>query len=66
VWGLEATPDGKLLIAGNFSSVDGLPSTRALAKLDPATMAIDPTFAMDITRTGGLRPMGRALTIKGD
>lgn len=66
VWALQATPDGKLLVAGNFSSVDGIAGTTALFKLDPATMSVDPAFSLAITRNAGLRPIGRALTFKGD
>ncbi len=66
VWALQKTPDGKLLVAGNFSSVDGIAGTAALFKLDPATMALDPAFSLALTRNAGLRPIGRALTVKGD
>ncbi len=37
VFDLAATPDGKLLVAGNFTNIDGVPNTAGLAEIDPTT-----------------------------
>jgi hypothetical protein len=65
VWALKATPDGKLLVAGNFSSYNGVAGTAAIVKVDPATGQPAAGFSLSLSRTGA-RVMGRALTIKDD
>ncbi len=37
VFDLAATPDNKLLVAGNFTNIDGVASTQGLAEIDPDT-----------------------------
>jgi len=44
VWDIAATPDGKLIVAGEFTSVNGVANTRYLAALNPATGAVLPTW----------------------
>jgi hypothetical protein len=39
VWDLQGTPDGRLIVGGEFSSVNGQPATAAIAALDPRTGA---------------------------
>jgi chitodextrinase len=39
VWDLQATPDGKLVVGGEFTSVNGVVGVNGLAKLDPVTGA---------------------------
>ena len=39
VWDLQATPDGKLVVGGEFTSVNGVVGVNGLAKLDPITGA---------------------------
>ncbi|MCC6225072.1 MAG: hypothetical protein IT195_01520 [Microthrixaceae bacterium] len=52
VWDLGVTAAGKLVIGGDFTSVNGDPSTGALAMLDPATGQLDPTWRVHLTRSG--------------
>ncbi|HZB51643.1 MAG TPA: fibrinogen-like YCDxxxxGGGW domain-containing protein [Mycobacteriales bacterium] len=61
VWDLAASPDGKLLVGGAFSSVNGVANTTGLAKLDPATGAVDPRWRATIS--GGTRV--RAIDVQG-
>ena len=44
---LEEAPNGKLLIGGEFTSVNGV-ARAGLAMLDPVTGATDPTFAASV------------------
>ncbi len=37
VFDLVASPDGKLIVAGNFTNINGAPNTSGLAKIDPIT-----------------------------
>ena len=37
VWDIAMTEDGKLIVAGDFTSVNGAPNTQGLAALDPET-----------------------------
>ncbi|HEX8094458.1 fibrinogen-like YCDxxxxGGGW domain-containing protein [Jatrophihabitans sp.] len=39
VWDLQATPDGKLVVGGEFTSVNGVVGMNGLAELDPVTGA---------------------------
>ena len=43
VWGLALASDGQLFVGGEFTSINGL-SRRGVAKIDPITGAVDPTF----------------------
>ncbi len=61
VWDMITTADGKLVIAGDFTNVNGAPNTSGMAKLDPATGQVDPTFKANFTKTNGARPLVRAL-----
>jgi hypothetical protein len=65
VWALKATPDGKLLVAGNFSSYNGAPNTAGLVKIDPNTGQLVPGFSLKLTGSPS-RVMGKALDFKGD
>ena len=65
VWALQATPDGKLLVGGNFASFNGVANTAGLAKMDPATGTVASGFNLKLT-ANNVRTMGRSLTIKGD
>jgi hypothetical protein len=40
VWDILGTADGRLIVAGEFTSVNGAPNTRGLAALDPVTGAV--------------------------
>ena len=51
VWAMTMTDDGKLIVGGDFSSVDGLPDTSGLVALDPFTGEVIPTWRANITHT---------------
>jgi hypothetical protein len=53
VWDVLLTPDGKLIIAGDFTSVNGVANTRGLAALDPTTGAVVSGWKARISRVGG-------------
>jgi hypothetical protein len=65
VWAIEPSPDGKLFIGGDFTSVNGV-TVNHLVKLDPATGLVDPTFAPTITVGGNVTDLrmvaGRLIT----
>ncbi len=65
VWDLKATDDGKLLVAGQFSNVNGDADTAALAMLDPITGDVDPNWRVGIGLTGSSdRALVRTLDIQ--
>jgi hypothetical protein len=67
VWDMGVTAAGKLIISGDFTNVNGDPKTSAIAMLDPATCQLDPTWRVNILRTGTtLRPLVRAFDIGPD
>jgi chitodextrinase len=63
VWDLQALPDGRLAVGGEFTSINGEAGTSALAVLDATTGAVSPTFRADITypNTSGLSVQVKAL-----
>ncbi|QXC59138.1 hypothetical protein KSP35_12005 [Aquihabitans sp. G128] len=65
VWDMTLTDDGKLIIGGDFTSVDGVADTSALAALDPATGKVLTTWKASATRSGG-GAIVRGLDSKGD
>jgi hypothetical protein len=65
VWDL-AVADGKLLVGGQFLSVNGVAGTTALAALDLTTGAVVPGWRANIGITGTTqRPMVRAIDVEG-
>ena len=66
VWDLQATPDGKLIVGGDFSSVNGEAGTSALAGLDPLTGQVLPDWRANLTQVGssGVTPEVRALDLQ--
>ena len=62
VWDLQAV-DGKLVVGGEFTNVNGVANTTALAALDPATGAVLPGWRADTTypSTSGLPAQVKAL-----
>ena len=52
VWDLKATDDGRLIVAGQFTNVNGEANTTAVAMLDPVTGAVDPTWRATLRLTG--------------
>ncbi len=66
VWDIQSTPDGKLIIAGEFTNVNGAPKTRGVAALDPATGAVLPTWRANLTNSKQVTgTKARALDIAG-
>lgn len=64
VWDLKATDDGRLLVGGQFSTVNGEPNTTGVAMLDASTGAVDPDWRVNLTLTGSTRwPLARTLDI---
>ncbi len=51
VWDMTMTDDGKLIIGGDFTSVDGLPDTSGLAALDPLTGEVITSWKANIRHT---------------
>ncbi|MEP1125289.1 MAG: hypothetical protein ABJH68_15505 [Ilumatobacter sp.] len=67
VWDLKATNDGRLIVAGQFTTVNGQPNTTAVAMLDATTGALDPTWRVSLALTGSTRwPLARTLDIEGN
>jgi trimeric autotransporter adhesin len=66
VYALAATSDGKLIVGGEFTSVDGRPGTAALAALDPRTGAVIETWRSHLERPwSDQAPVVRALEVHG-
>ncbi|MCB0977622.1 MAG: hypothetical protein KDB02_09200, partial [Acidimicrobiales bacterium] len=65
VWDIQLTPSGKVIIAGDFTSVNGTPDTAGLAMIDPVTGAVDPTWRASVGRTDG-PAIVKAVDIHGD
>lgn len=64
VWDL-ALADGKLIVAGQFSNVDGETLTAGLAALDPATGAVLPGWRASMELSGSTqRPYARAIDVE--
>lgn len=64
VWDILPSPDGKIFIAGDFTNVNGDTQAAGIAKIDPITGAVDPTFRAKATLNGG-RALVRAMDIQG-
>ena len=58
VFDIAKAPNGKLLVAGNFTNVNGEANTAGLAMLDPITGTVDATWKATLsgTRFGSPRP----------
>ncbi len=63
-YALEVSPDGSLLVGGEFTQVNGVART-ALVALDPLTGATRSSFATAIGRVGGGAAMVRELAVSG-
>lgn len=64
VWDMTMTENGKLIIGGDFSSVDGQPNTAGLAALDPITGEVIAGWHANVTHTSE-RANVRALDSRG-
>ncbi|WP_236795456.1 fibrinogen-like YCDxxxxGGGW domain-containing protein [Amycolatopsis sp. GM8] len=65
VYSLSKSPDGKLLVGGQFTSVNGQPNTQSLAELDPGTGAVDPGWTAHVSYGTGVSNV-RAMDRQGD
>ncbi len=66
VWDLDVAA-GRLIVAGQFTNVDGAAGTSSLAALDPVTGQVDPTWRASLSVSGTTnRPMARAIDVDGD
>ena len=66
VWDLKATDDGRLIVAGQFTNVNGEPNTTGVAMIDPITGAVDPTWRATSELTGSTNwALARTLDIEG-
>lgn len=65
VWDMMVTSDQKLVIAGDFTSVNGAAKTAGIAKLDPSTGAVVPGFTADVGNANSSRFRVRALDQRG-
>ncbi|MCB1026845.1 MAG: delta-60 repeat domain-containing protein, partial [Microthrixaceae bacterium] len=65
VWDMATSSDGKLIIAGDFTQVNGDTVASGLAKLNPSNCQVDTSFRVRITKNGG-RGMVRGIDLLGD
>ncbi len=65
VWDMAVSSDNQLIIAGDFTKVNGDTVASGLAKLNPSTCQVDTGFRVRITKNGG-RGMVRAIDLQGD
>jgi trimeric autotransporter adhesin len=64
VWDIVATDDGKIIIAGDFTSVNGSADAQGIAALDATTGQLVPGFKARAFRADGGRSFVRALDIR--
>ena len=66
VWDMAFTPDGKVIIGGDFTNVNGVPNTAGLAKIDPVTGQVDTSFTANLRRvdSSGYRAVVRTMDIQ--
>ncbi|HET7901328.1 MAG TPA: fibrinogen-like YCDxxxxGGGW domain-containing protein [Candidatus Nanopelagicales bacterium] len=67
VWDLAVSPDGKLIVGGEFTNANGASMTQGLAMLDPVTGATDPTWRANVQyvqTTGTLPAQVKAMDIQ--
>ena len=63
VWDMAMTADNKLIIAGDFTSVNGQPNTQGMAALDPNTGQVITSWKAKAYRADGTRSFVRALDV---
>ncbi|HEY1740424.1 MAG TPA: fibrinogen-like YCDxxxxGGGW domain-containing protein [Acidimicrobiia bacterium] len=68
VFSLAAAPNGDLIVAGDFTNVNGAPHTSGLAELDPTTGQVVSSFTAYVTspRFGATRPYVRTVAVAGN
>jgi hypothetical protein len=65
VWDLLLTQDNKLIVAGDFTSINGAPNTQGLAALDPTTGAVISGWKANVARVAGGQLRVRTLARHG-
>ena len=66
VWDLAVTPSGQLLVAGQFTNVNGAANTSAMALLDPTSGQVVPGWTATFGLTGATtRPLVRSIDVQG-
>lgn len=63
VWSVVAA-DGKIVIGGEFTNVDGVAHTNGIAALDPVTGKVIEGWKYDVTASDGGKTMIRALDVQ--
>lgn len=65
---LKAAPNGKLIVAGNFTNIGGAANSAGLAEIDPATGAVVAGWKAPVSgkRFVGSRPWVEGLDIQGN
>ena len=68
VYDLAAAPNGQLLVAGNFTTINGAANTAGFAMIDPATGAPNVAWQAPVSskRFAGTRPWVRAIDVQGN
>jgi hypothetical protein len=68
VWEIEVMPNGRIIVGGDFTQVNGNPDAAGLAVLDPVTGALDTSWKARIGRqdSSGARAIVRALVVAPD
>jgi hypothetical protein len=66
VWDVQVA-DGRLIVAGQFTNVNGVAGTQGIAALDPITGEVDPVWRASLTVSGTTaRPVAFSLDREGD
>ncbi|MCD0447817.1 hypothetical protein LO762_01200 [Actinocorallia sp. API 0066] len=63
VWDLQAAGD-KVIVAGEFTNINGVADTAGIAALDPASGAVVPGWRASVTLTDGSPALVRALDLQ--
>ncbi len=63
VYDIEDLGDGRVLLAGEFSSVNGVPGTEGIAVIDVSTGMVDTKYS--VTMHAGDEPVARAVAVHG-
>jgi hypothetical protein len=63
VYDIEDLGDGRVLLAGEFSSVNGVPGTEGIAVIDVSTGMVDTKYS--VTMHAGNEPVVRAIAVHG-
>ena len=65
VWDMAVSTDNQLIIAGDFTQVNGDTGASGLAKINPSTCQVDTSFRVRVTKNSG-RGMVRSIDLLGN